>query len=217
MEMKEICERYKKLYVAAVSDVLDSMGHWHQVMEIGLQPLDVRNCKIAGPAFTMMGMGSREMDKTKRLAVKAIDELYEYSVPVMTTNGDTRTGHWGELLSNAAIVHGCNGAVVDGGIRDCEAIDELGFPIFYKFTCPGDALGRFNIIDFECTIECAGVVVHPGDFIFGDRDGVVVVPKDLTEKVLIEAEGILEVENEIRQRIKNGEKVAELYTQYDQF
>jgi len=215
--MKEICERYRKLYVAAVSDVLDSMGYWHQVMGIGLQPLSTKNCKIAGPAFTMQGAGSREMDKTKRLAVVAIDALYDQCIPVMTTNGDTRTGHWGELLSNAAIVHGCNGAVVDGGVRDTEAIEALGFPVFYRFTCPGDALGRFNITDFECTIECAGVVVHPGDLIFGDRDGIVVVPKIHIEEVLIAAENVLNVENEIRDRIKAGESVAMLYTQYEQF
>lgn len=216
MDMKEICERYRKLYAAAVSDILDSFGYWHQVMQIGLIPLAPKR-KVAGPAFTMQGAGSREMDKTKRLAVKALDVLYDQCVPVMTTNGDTRTGHWGELMTNAAILHGCNGAIVDGGIRDSEAIDALGFPVFYRFTSPGDALGRFNITDFECTIECAGVVVHPGDFIFGDRDGVVVVPKDLTEEVLIAAESVVTVENEIRQRINAGESVAMLYTQYEQF
>jgi len=165
----------------------------------------------------MKGMGSRELDKTKRLAVKALDVLYDQCVPVMTTNGDTRTGHWGELMTNAAILHGCNGAVIDGGLRDTEAIEALRFPIFYRFTSPGDALGRFNIVDYECTVECAGVVVHPGDFIFGDRDGIVVVPKHLTTEVLVAAEGILNVENEIRERIKAGESVAMLYTQYDQF
>ena len=216
MEMKEICERYKKLYSAAVSDMLDSMGYWHQVMHFGLIPLK-NDHKIAGPAFTMQGAASREMDKTKRLAVKALDVMYEQCVPVMTTNGETATGHWGELMTNAALYHGCNGAVVDGGIRDSAAIEALDFPLFYRFTCPGDALGRFNITDYECTIECAGVVVHPGDFIFGDRDGVVVVPKELTEKVLLAAEEVLLVEDEIRGRIKKGESVAMLYTQYEQF
>jgi regulator of RNase E activity RraA len=135
----------------------------------------------------------------------------------MTTNGDTRTGHWGELMTNAALLHGCNGAVVDGGIRDSAAVEALDFPVFYRFTCAGDALGRFNITAYECTVECAGVVVNPGDFIFGDRDGVVVVPKHLTEQVLEDAEKIAVVENEIRGRIRNGESVAMLYTQYEQF
>ena len=216
MNMKEICERYRKLYTPAVSDTLDSLGYWHQTMSIGLNPLKPHH-KIAGPAFTMQGVPSREMDKTKRLAVKALDVLYDQCVPVMTTNGDTRTGHWGELMTNAALLHGCNGAVVDGGIRDTSAIEELDFPIFYRFTSPGDALGRFNIIAYECTVECAGVVVNPGDFIFGDRDGVVVVPKPLIERVLVAAENILTVENEIRERIKKGESVAELYVQYEQF
>ena len=214
--MKEICERYRKLYTPAVSDTLDSLGYWHQSMSFGLNPLKPHH-KIAGPAFTMQGVSSSEMDKTKRLAVQALDVLYDQCVPVMTTNGNTNTGHWGELMTNAALLHGCNGAVVDGGIRDTAAIDALDFPIFYRFTCPGDALGRFNITAFQCTVECAGVVVNPGDFIFGDRDGVVVVPKPLIERVLEAAESILTVEDEIRGRIKKGESVAKLYTQYDQF
>ena len=216
MNMKEICERYKKLHTPAVSDTLDSLGYWHQTFGHGLNPLKTHH-KIAGPAFTMQGAPSREMDKTKRLAVQALDVLYDQCVPVMTTNGDTHTGHWGELMTNAALLHGCNGAVVDGGIRDSAAIEALDFPIFYRFTCPGDALGRFNITAFECRIECAGVVVNPGDFIFGDRDGIVVVPKPLIERVLEAAEGILTVEDEIRERIKKGESVAKLYVQYEQF
>ena len=217
LEMKEICERYRKLYVPAVSDILDSMGYWHQVMSIGLQPLTRENSVIVGPAFTMMGAGSRELDRTKRLAVQALDVLYDQCVPVMTTNGDTRTGHWGELMTTAALLHGSNGAIVDGGIRDSAAIEALGYPIQYRFTCPGDALGRFNIVAYECPVECAGVVVNPGDFIFGDRDGVVVIPKHLIEEVLVAAEAVVNVENEIRDRIRAGESVAMLYTQYDQF
>lgn len=216
MNMKEICKRYQKLYTPAVSDTLDSLGCWHQVMHYGLKPLKSHQ-KVSGPAFTMLGVASREMDKTKRLAVQALDVLYDQCVPVMTTNGDTRTGHWGELMTNAALLHGCNGAIVDGGIRDTTAIDTLDFPLFYRFTCPGDALGRFNITNYECTVECAGVVVNPGDFIFGDRDGVVVVPKLLVEQVLEIAESIPAIEDEIRQRINKGESVSMLYTQYEQF
>jgi len=216
MNMKEICERYKKLYTPAVSDTLDTLGYWHQTMSHGLILLKNHH-KIAGPAFTMQGVKSREMDKTKRLAVQALDVMYDQCVPVMTTNGDTHTGHWGELMTNAALYHGCNGSVVDGGIRDTSAIEELDYPIFYRFTSPGDALGRFNITAFECKIECAGVVVNPGDFIFGDRDGIVVVPKHLIEQVLESAENILKVEDEIRGRIRKGESVAKLYVQYEQF
>lgn len=216
MNMKEICDRYRKLHTPAVSDTLDSLGYWHQNMHIGWRALKKEH-KVVGPAFTMRGVASREMDKTKRLAVKALDVLYDQCVPVMTTNGDTRTGHWGELMTNAAIFHGANGAVVDGGLRDSGAVEALDFPVFYRFTCPGDALGRFNIVDYECTVECAGVVVHPGDFIFGDQDGIVVVPKHLIEEVLIGAENIVPIEDEIRGRIKKGELVADLYVEYEQF
>lgn len=216
MEMHEICERYRKLYVPAVSDVLDTHGYWHQIMDKDFKLLDPGH-RVAGPAFTMLGRASREMDKTKRLAVQALDVMYPECVAVLTSSGDVCTGHWGELMTNAALYHKANGAVVDGGLRDTNAIRKLNFPIFHKFTCPGDALGRFNVEAYECPVVAGGVTVNPGDFIFGDCDGIVVVPKALIETVLLEAESVVETEKEIRSKIWKGEQVAQLYLQYEQF
>lgn len=216
MDMKEIIAGYMKIRVPAVCDILDKeFGGWNQILSKEIRPLRLDH-KVAGPAFTMFGVKSREFDKKKRLIVQAIDQMTEGSVVVMCTGGDEYTGHWGELLSNAAIARGVNGAVLDGGIRDTGMILELGFPIFHRYFAPGDSTGRFNVIEYQTPIVIGGVKVNPGDFIFGDCDGIVVIPPDIVEAVLNRATEVYETEYEIRARIKNGESVAALYFEYGQ-
>lgn len=216
MQMKEITERYMKIRVPAVCDVLDKeFGYWNQILDRSIRPLQLHH-KVAGPAYTMFGTKSRETDKKKRLIVHAIDEMVEGSVVVMCTGGDEFTGHWGELLSNAAIYRGVNGAVLDGGLRDTGAIIELGFPIFHRYFAPGDSTGRFNITEYQTPVVIGGVKVNPGDFIFGDCDGIISIPQDIIEPVLEAATQVYVTEDEIRDRIRNGEKISDLFFEYGQ-
>jgi len=214
--LPEICERYKRLYTPAVADILDSQGLWHQIMDNDLKGLTLEMI-VAGPAFTVFGMSERSEDRSIRKGPLVVDRLGAYQVAVFETSGDTKTGHWGELLSNAARARGAHGAVIDGGVRDTRYILEMGFPVFCKFRCPGDATGRWNVVDMEIPVTVGGVRVHPGDFIFGDADGVVVVPRELTTQVLLEAEAVLSLENEIRQKVRGGASVEKLYQSYERF
>ncbi len=214
--LEELCERYKRLYTPAVADILDSKGLWHQIMDNDLKGLTL-DMVVAGPAFTVLGMCERSEDKSIRKGPQVVDRLGKCQVAVFETGGDTRTGHWGELLSNAALARGAHGAVVDGGVRDTRYILQLGFPVFCKFRCPGDATGRWNVVDMDIPITAGGVRVHPGDFVFGDADGVVVVPKELAVDVLLEAEAVMTVENEIRQKVRDGASVQKLYSSYERF
>jgi len=214
--MDEICERYKKLYTPAVADILDSKGLWHQIMDNDLKGLTM-DMVVVGPAFTVFGMSERSEDKSIRKGPQVVDRLSQHQVAVFETGGDTRTGHWGELLSNAARARGAHGAVIDGGVRDTRYILQMGFPVFCKFRCPGDATGRWNVVDMEIPVTVGGVRVHPGDFIFGDSDGVVVVPKALILEVLLEAEEVMATENEIRQKVRGGANVEQLYRSYKRF
>lgn len=214
--MDEICKRYSRLYTPAVADVLDGKGLWHQIMDNDLKGLTME-MMVAGPAFTVFGMSERSEDKSIRKGVKVVDMLGPYQVVAFETSGDTHTGHWGELLSNGARARGAYGAVIDGGVRDTRHILQMNFPVFCKFRCPGDARGRWNVVDMQIPITVGGVRVHPGDFIFGDADGVVVVPKELTVAVLLEAESVLAVENEIREKVREGASVQDLYMKYERF
>jgi 4-hydroxy-4-methyl-2-oxoglutarate aldolase len=216
LPIEELCARYRGVYVAAVADALDDKGMWHQIIDRRIQPLSL-DMRVAGPAFTILGRPERSTDRAIRKGVKAVDALGPHTVAVMDCSGEEITGHWGELLTNGALVRGCTGAVIDGGVRDVAAILKLGFPVFSKFRSPADAKGRWNVIDFDCLVRIGGVPVSPGDFIVGDCDGVVVVPRDLVVDVLLEAEEVAKTETEIRQRVRDGASVAALYMEYKRF
>ncbi|MHB8619118.1 MAG: RraA family protein [Chloroflexota bacterium] len=216
LSLEETCERYRRLYVPAVADVLDDKGLWHQIMDNDIKGLTL-DMKVAGPAFTISGAAERSLDRAIRKGAAVIDHISALEVAVMETRGDTRVGHWGELLTNGAMRRGAGGAVIDGGLRDTSFLLALGFPVFSKFRCPGDAKGRWNVTDMQTAVTCGGVKVEPGDFIFGDGDGVVVIPRDMVVEVLIESEETVRVESEIRGRIKAGDGLAGLYQQYTRF
>lgn len=214
--IEELCARYSRLYVAAVADALDDKGLWHQIIDRRIQPLTLE-MRVAGPAFTMLGRPERSTDRAIRKGVKAVDALQRHTVAVMDCSGEEITGHWGELLTNGALVRGCTGAVIDGGTRDVATILKMSFPVFCKYRSPADAKGRWNVVDFDCPVRIGGVPVAPGDFIVGDADGVVVVPRDLVVDVLLEAEEVAKTETEIRQRVRDGQSVAKLYMEYKRF
>jgi regulator of RNase E activity RraA len=214
--LPELCERYKRLYTPLVCDVMDTMGLWYQCLGPDIMPLTF-DMRVAGPAFTMAGYDEHSTDKSIRLGAAAIDHLPLYSVAVMQTNGNRNTGHWGELLTNGAIKRGCQGAVIDGGVRDTSRILALGFPLFSKFRCAGDARGRWNVVEFGSEIACAGVRVRPGDFIFGDADGVMVIPQEITIEVLLKSEENNAIEDEIREKIRQGASLGEMYQQVEVF
>lgn len=212
-----IAERFKKLYVPAVCDVLDGYDLRYQYAHHSINPLSP-DMMVAGPAFTIQGRANSTLDQSKRLGPKVIDSFRPGVVAMYDTMGEELTGVWGELWSSGAMKRGCVGAIVDGGIRDTAYIRRTGFPIFMKFTSPGDAYGRFNIVDFECPVNIGGVSVNPGDYVFGDEDGVVIIPKELTLEVLVEAEKIVAKEAVIREQIAETDvSLADLYVKHQRF
>jgi regulator of RNase E activity RraA len=212
----DIATRFKALYVPAVCDVLDEYELYFQYMHHSIKPLN-RELKVAGPAFTIVGQSTRTTDQSKRVGPRVIDSFRPDVVAVYATQGDEKTGVWGELWASGAQRKGCVGAVIDGGIRDTAYIRRVNFPMFYKFTCPGDALGRFNIIDYDCPVFVGGVRVNPGDYVLGDEDGVVVIPAELTREVLEKSERLCEKENLIRDAIATGKPLADLYKEFGKF
>jgi regulator of RNase E activity RraA len=216
LDWPAIAERYKNVYTAAVCDVLDSYDLRHQFLDPAIMPLDEHN-KVAGPAFTIVGMANATLDTSKRMGPRVIDSFPPHVVAVYETNGEKHTGVWGELWSAGAQRRGCVGAVVDGGIRDTAIIRRIGFPIFDRFRSPGDAVGRFNIVDYQVPVSVGGVRVSPGDYIFGDQDGVVVVPSPLIVEVLEKAEKVKRTEDDIRVAIGEGGKLIDLYKKHGRF
>jgi 4-hydroxy-4-methyl-2-oxoglutarate aldolase len=174
--LEEIRQRYLRLYTGAIADMLDKRGYRQQVLPHNITPFTLAN-RVAGPAFTGQGYScasSGNDDTQTRLAC----------------GGSMECAHWGEIMSTAARERGCSGAVVDGGVRDVDFINAMQYPVFARFKSSASSIGRWDIKEYQVTIKIGQTVIHPGDYVFGDIDGVVIVPADLTLEILTAAEDV---------------------------
>ena len=186
---------------ATISDALFRMGHKDRTMSARIKPVDER-MRLAGPACTAWAYPGGT--QASSLALQAAETG---QVIVLDGKGYLDAVLWGEIFSWLATAKGIAGAVIDGAVRDIQGVRELGFPLFAAGITPaagtGDKLGEVGV-----TIQCGGVVVNPGDLVFGDMLGVVVVRPDETAEVLDWCRQILEKEAKMiadaRARIQGG-------------
>jgi regulator of RNase E activity RraA len=219
-DLEQICGRYQQLYAGVVYDVLEHLGYPNQVLTRQLSPL-VPDMKLAGPAFTVKGTTSCERNEEQRYRrLKAIKEMSRPCIEVRDCGTPFSVSIYGELSATTASAHGAAGALVDGGARDTGKIISMGFPVFARYRTPIEAFGRWAMSDYQVPVLLAGeltdtVQVNPGDFIFGDYDGVLVIPRDLTEKVLIECERISGIEDDARLEFARGEDPVEVFQRHE--
>jgi regulator of RNase E activity RraA len=205
-----------KLFCALLSDVLDALGCMDQAMPARIRPLDEASVMV-GRARTALFADIYEVTPNVNpyeLEIALIDSLQPDEIPVFACGATGRIAPWGELLSTAAKSRGAAGALMDGMVRDIKAIRAMGFPVFHGGIGPLDSKGRGKIIAIDVPIECAGVRVAPGDLIFGDADGVVVVPKALEAKALAAAFEKLKGERSTLAELRAGVKLSEVYAKY---
>lgn len=213
-ELEQIRERYLKLYTGAISDILDKRGHRDQVLPRYITPFTVVN-RVAGPAFTGQGYpcASTASDDTQtRLSM--LDSITPGTVSVWACGGSMVCAHWGEIMSTAARERGCTGAVLDGGVRDLDFINAMNYPVFAQFKSSASSIGRWDIKAYQVTIKIGNTVIHPGDFVFGDIDGVVIVPGELTMEVLSAAEDVYRREKGMREELRRGVSIKDAYAKY---
>ncbi|OJY82433.1 demethylmenaquinone methyltransferase [Terrimonas sp.] len=204
------------LYVAIVCDVLDILGYRNQAMHQRLRPLDADNCTIVGRARTYRWMETDyvEEEDPYGLEIEAVDSIREGDVVVHSTDFAGTNAPWGELMSTIAKRNGATGCICDSMIRDCKRIIEMKFPIFYGGIRPLDSLGRGRVMAYDVPIRCGDVVVKPGELIFADFDGVVVVPREVEDKVLEMAHEKVSKENASRRDLLNGDSLRVVYDRY---
>lgn len=217
MDWPNICRRYRKLYTGLVADILDQKGVRTHSLPASIRPLK-ETLVAAGPAFTCQGYptGDIRSDDTPML-IKMLESLTLHCVAVLNTGGDLSSSHWGEIMTLAAKQRGCSGAVVDGGVRDTAYILKTHFPVFVKFYMPASSVSRFELKELQVPIRIGDVGILPGDFILGDVDGVVVIPKAVTLEVLLEAEEKMRKESGMRQALRKGMPLKEAYKKYGAF
>jgi 4-hydroxy-4-methyl-2-oxoglutarate aldolase len=204
----------EKLYSAVLADVLDDLGFRYQTLEPNIRPIGSAP-KLVGRAFTILATDVYEMPENPYVTeLEAVDHLAGDDVVVATTNGSTSSALWGELLSTAARSKGARGAVIDGMTRDSIKIMEMDFPVFTRGYSPLDSKGRMEVISHGVPIRCGGVYIRPGDIVFGDYDGVVVIPEHVADEALLRATDKVSGEDEMRQALQQGMGVMEAYNKY---
>ena len=163
-------------YTGAISDILDEMGLHDQVLPKEIQALRAGQT-VAGRALTLLGEPTQSDDPEVIFVplLKMLGEIKPGDVLVSQPNDDV-AAHLGELSAETARYRGCKGAVIDGGVRDTDYIEKLGFPVFARYRTPIDIIGRWRLAGFNVPIRMGRVEVSPGDYILGDRDGVLAIP-----------------------------------------
>ncbi|MEO0562211.1 MAG: RraA family protein [Chloroflexota bacterium] len=209
--------RFEQIYTGAITDILDEQGYRNCVLPHDLYPL-VPGQRVTGTALPMYGEPTTETDPDVIYPplLRMLGDVQPGQVLVSKAN-DNVAAHLGELSSETAKYRGARGAVIYGGVRDTDYIIKLGFPVFSRYTTPSDVLGRWRLVDYNCEIEIGGVTIRPGDIIVGDRDGVLVVPHEISDDVLQEAEEVVNTENLVRKDILQGVHPLDAYEKYQRF
>jgi len=202
------------LYSSVLADVLDGLGHRNSALPREVRPLR-STWKLFGRAATLAAVAVHsEPEKPYALELECIDALRPGDVLMAATQADRSSALWGELLSTAARAHGAIGFVTDGMTRDTARILEMDFPVFAAGHCPLDSKGRLEATSHGQPIRMGACDVRHGDWVFGDVDGIVVVPAELAEQAFPRALEKVTGENRVRVELARGRSVREVFAEY---
>jgi len=183
-DTSKLVEAFGQVAIASIADAVDKVCGHRGYMDHPIKP-QINDRRICGPAATVLEAATDEFLPPQH-ALDLIDEAPKGSVIVISMiGGDADVAVWGGLMTAGAWARGMAGAVLDGGVRDLVEIRrDYGFPVYARSVSPGTTLGRYKTVASQVPVEIGGIVVHPGDLVVGDVDGVVVVPKDKAAEVL---------------------------------
>jgi 4-hydroxy-4-methyl-2-oxoglutarate aldolase len=205
------------LYTAVLSDVLDELGFPHQALRPFVRPLD-ESLSFMGRARTGLYAETYsvlEGENPYELEIQLVDDLKAGDVAVIACGGPTdRVAPWGELLSTAAKARGAAACVTDGLVRDVRHIRAMKFPVFHGGIGPLDSKGRARMVEMDRPVVCAGVRVYSGDTVFGDVDGVIVIPAQIRDEAFSRALDKVSRENRTRDELQRGRLLGDVYRDY---
>lgn len=208
----------EQLYVAAVSDILDALGHRYQVMHRRLRPLlpDIRACGFAGRARTVRWVEiDHVVDRNPYgLEIEVMDSLQPGDVVVHSTDHGGTNAPFGELMATVAKMNGAVGCICDSQVRDCVKIIELGFPVYYAGIQALDSMGRGRVIGYDDPIRCGDVLVRSGELVFADFDGIVVIPREVEAEVIEQARDRVGKESLTRAELMQGATLRDVFAKY---
>jgi regulator of RNase E activity RraA len=212
----------RELFTCVVGDVMDKMNLQHQFLPPQIQPLR-QDMVLIGRAMPVLsvdvfvekiaGTANKLMDKPFGLMLEALDDLHKNEVYV-NTGSSPRNALWGELMSTRARILGSRGAVLNGYVRDTKPILEMGFPTFAFGSYGQDSAPRYKVVDFRVPVEIGAVRVRPGDILFGDIDGVLLVPAEAETEVFTKALEKARGEKLVRKAIEAGSSAVDAFAKF---
>ena len=214
LKKHELLEVIKKeLYTPVVGDILDQMGLYHQFLPQAVRPLR-DDMKLAGYAMTVLMIDVfGQQKKPFGYLTEALDDLQEDEIYV-ASGGTMRCAYWGELLTATAKKRGAAGAVVNGWHRDTPQVLDQNWPVFSRGCYAQDSSVRTQVVDYRCDIEIGQVTIHDGDLIFGDVDGVLIIPKQVADEVIEKALEKAAGEKVVRKAIESGMTATAAFEKY---
>jgi len=215
--MDDLTARLARCYTGAVHDVLRTMGHENIVLPPGIKPL-APTMKLAGPAWTVAGHIDRTRTRHETLLAwcTLLAKAPAYHVIVCQPNNH-EVALMGELSAHTLKARGVLGFVVDGGSRDTELVIEQGFPVYCSFLTPADIVARWVPDRFGEPVTIGAVTVATGDYVLGDRDGVVVIPGAIAAEVIAATEEVVATESDMRRALIAGMDPVAAYNEYGKF
>lgn len=203
----------ERLYTPVVGDILDTMGYYHQFLPQDIRPLS-QEMKLAGKAMTVLMIDVYgQQKKPFGLLTEALDQLEENEI-YLATGGTKRCAYWGELLTATAKTRGAVGAVLNGWHRDTPQVLEQNWPVFSCGCYAQDSSVRTQVVDFRCKIEIGEVAIYDGDIVFGDIDGVIIIPKDVASEVVLLALKKASTEKVVRKAIEVGMSATAAFREF---
>jgi regulator of RNase E activity RraA len=213
----DLTERLARCYTGAVHDVLRMMGQENIVLPAEIKPI-APGMKLAGPAWTVAG----HLDRTKTrhdtlLAWCTLLARAPAQHVIVCQPNNHEVALMGELSAHTLEARGVLGFVVDGGSRDTELVVEQGFPVFCAFLTPADIVARWVPDRFGEPVTIGAVTVATGDYVLGDRDGVVIVPAAIAGEVIARTEEVVATESDMRRALIDGMDPVAAYNKYGKF
>lgn len=208
------------LYTSVLSDVLDSFGLMHQALKPFVRPLDESlvlfgRVRTGRYALQQPGASAPDGHNPYELEMTLIDDLQPGEVAVLACGGPTDwIAPWGELLSTAAVARKSAGCVTDGLVRDVARIRAMGFPVFHGGIGPLDTKGRAEMVEMDTEVTIAGAHAKTGDWIFGDVDGVVVIPAASADDIFRTALDKVLAEDQTRAELEAGDSLRAVFARH---
>lgn len=208
---------FQKFFTPLVSDVMDRLGIPSHVLSHAIQSIPFNpSLKVAGLAFPCRVVPTIDYVEIDTL-LEMVDNIPARAFVVVAADDDIDAALWGGLMSTRAKARGAVAAAVNGGIRDFEQIAKLDFPVFGTYRCIKDIRRRGYMAEYNVSVTIGGITIDPGDLVFGDANGVVVIPQKHFDEVYADLIRSIEGEHRTAAGLNEGRAAQELFSEFKTF